>query len=119
MAMEEFGTTAASSKFVLDLGANDGEGPTLRMFQEDGYDGLLVEGDPSHLNTLNEKVPHKSVQKLISYVTPGTIVSILTQSSVPKNLQYLKIDLDADDCAVLLVFIDSGWVPLFFKSRST
>jgi len=118
-AMDKNGNFRNSAKYAVDLGAHDGSGPSEQLFKELRYPGLLVEGDNKHLPRLRERFPSSEVKKFISFITPRTVAGLLKQAKAPRDLHYLKIDMDADDCATLVAILEAGYRPRVLQAEVT
>ena len=47
-----------STKYAVDLGANDGHGPSEKLFFPPfSYSGLIVEGEMKWLNSMHKVIP--------------------------------------------------------------
>ncbi len=109
-----------ATKFAVDLGANDGHGPSEKLFFPPfSYSGLMVEGDMKWLDSMQKVIPSPDVKKRISWISPSTISHTFSKEGVPKNLVYLKIDMDADDCATLAAIMASGFRPRVLQMEMT
>jgi len=118
-AMAENENLQNATKYAVDLGANDGSGPSEQLFRELHYPGLLVEGDDKHLGSLKERFPSTKVQKVISFITPKTVARLLKEAHAPSDMHYLKIDMDADDCATLVAILEAGYRPRVLQAEVT
>lgn len=107
------------TKYAVDLGANDGSGPSEELFTELHYPGLLVEGDDKHLSSLKKRFLSIEVQKVISFITPRTVAGLLKEANAPSDMHYLKIDMDADDCATLVAILEAGYRPRVLQAEVT
>jgi len=99
-----------SARFVLDIGINDGQGPTLPLYRA-GYAGLVIEGDETFLPDITKRIPSPTVRKTIAWITPRTIVALLRDADTPSDLDMVKIDIDADDCVIMVVLWQAGYRP--------
>lgn len=108
----------SATKYVVDFGANDGHGPTEKLF-ENGYPGLLVEGDSSWKSALEKLYPSQSVVKATSYIYPHSAMQLLRNTSTPMNPYFFKIDIDADDCATIFSVLDQGFQPRVVQMEFT
>ncbi len=109
-----------SDKYVVDLGANDGHGPSEKLFFPPfSYPGLIVEGEMKWFSSMHKVIPSPNVKKRISWISPSTISHILSKEGVPNFFVYLKIDMDADDCATLVAILASGFRPRVVQMEMT
>lgn len=117
--LEVSGNLNGSSKYIIDLGANDGTGSTQYLFQQQGFSGLLVEGNPDYLPALNAMYPGGRVKKRSSYITPSTALELLADEKVPFDPYFFKIDMDADDCATVTMLLKGGFQPRVIQMEIT
>lgn len=119
IAMAKNGNFGNSAKYAVDLGANDGSGPSEKLFKDLLYPGLLIEGDKQHLPSLRERFPSSKVKTVISFITPSTITGLLEDAEAPRDMHYLKIDMDADDCSTLVAVLEAGYRPRVLQAEVT
>ena len=115
--LESSGNLNGAVRYAVDFGANNGLGPTQTLFQQQGYDGLLVEGNPIFMPSLKSMFPEERVKKVNAYITPFTAMDLLRNS--PLNPFFFKIDIDADDCATIAVMLQSGFQPRVIQMEFT
>ena len=101
------------SRYVIDIGAQDGPGPVYPLFTQGMLDGLCIEGSPTNYEYLCRNLPQENVIKHCEFVTPQNIISIFTRFNVPKEPFVLKIDIDGYDYSVLDVLLNS-YRPIMF-----
>lgn len=81
---EKIGTR---SKFAVEFGASDGYWlSNIRMFLENGWNGLQMEGIAEPQNNVKNE-----------FITKENINSLFEKYEVPKNLDLLSIDIDGND----------------------
>lgn len=117
--MATHGNLAGATVYAIDLGANDGTGPSEKLFTEQSYPGLVVEGNEKHLPALQGRFPSDDVQKVIAFITPRGVPSLLNDAKVPREMHHLKIDMDADDCATLVAILEAGYRPRVTQAEVT
>lgn len=111
---------SGSTRYAVDIGANDGHGPSEKLFQPPfSYPGLMMEGDSKWLSSMQKVVPFASVVKLIAWITPLSISQVFYAKGVPKDFVYMKIDIDADDCATLVAIMERGFRPRVLQMEMT
>ncbi len=95
------------SKVAVNLGARDGIGtqgntdPTWPLYREQGFRGLVIEGDPVFESQLRANFRNLSmVETVIRMVTPDNVAGII-ESSGYRAMDVLKMDIDGWDCDVL------------------
>jgi len=78
--LEDSECLSGSIKYAVDLGANDGHGPSEKLFFPPfSYSGLIVEGEMQWLNSMHQVIPSPRVKKRISWVSPRTVSKIFSQ----------------------------------------
>ena len=87
------------------------KGDSEEILQDFGYAGLAVEGNAAMLPALNVNLPNPAVKKVISWITPTTVVGLLQGANIPLDMDYFKNDLDAYDCAVTYSVLKAGYRP--------
>lgn len=97
-----FQRLGATNKFFVEYGFNmpeqcAGSGPnTCKLWQEDAWDGLLLDGDNEN-TTINLKK---------HFLYSNNIVSILKENDVPPEFDFLSSDMDSHDYFVLANLLD-------------
>lgn len=94
---EIFRRLGVTNRFYVEFGfdADDfggGSGPNTRNLWEQGWRGLLLDG--SHANA--------SINLHRHYIQPDNIAALFKKYEVPKEADYVSIDLDSCDIWVLL-----------------
>jgi hypothetical protein len=88
-------------KYAIEFGASDGieHNNMRRLVIEDGWGGLQIEGDMklAQRNAYNYKDHYPRVRSIHSFVYPGNIEIIFEDHDVPKDFDYLVIDIDSND----------------------
>ncbi|MDX2216780.1 MAG: FkbM family methyltransferase [Oculatellaceae cyanobacterium bins.114] len=89
--------------YCVDIAASDGitMSNTYFLFKQ-GWSGLAVEGDRDRFTQLADRYsefPNVNLSKC--FVTPETVVSLLTAHQVPKQFSFLNLDIDSYDYYVL------------------
>lgn len=83
------------SGYFLDLGAG-WDAVTLNsntlLLEEMGWDGISVEGDPTHAERRKSKCIRSKV--VCTYIPQTTIKEILDSNNAPKVIDYVSIDID-------------------------
>lgn len=86
--------------FFVDLGAGLGMSNTKRL-REWGWAGLCVDMEPEPADSYTIK----------EFIKPSNIVDILKRGVVPKDFDFLSIDLDSFDFDVLSAVLGAGYTP--------
>lgn len=87
-------------RYAVEFGASDGieHNNMRRLVLEEGWGGLQIEGDAklARQNAENFK-DFPTVTSIESFVYPGNIEIIFEENGVPKDFDYLVIDIDSND----------------------
>jgi hypothetical protein len=87
-------------KYAVEFGASDGvtDNNMRRLVLEDGWGGLQIEGNEKYARQLAENYKdHPSVKTLQAWIYPGNIEIIFEENGVPRDFDYLVIDIDSND----------------------
>jgi len=100
--------------FAVNLGANDGatSDPVASLYHGGGWAGLAVELEPSFCGRLTANLggTNASIACPVG-VTPGNAAALLAEAQAPRDLDYLKVDIDSYDCDVLASLLGAGYAP--------
>lgn len=96
--MHIFSHIGTTKKYFVDLGAGDGKylSNTKMLKDEFEWKGLMVDAD----NKGNDEV-------FKSFITAENIIDIFKEHKVPKEFDFLSIDLDGNDYYVLSKILDN------------
>lgn len=89
--------------WFCEFGAGDGENiSNTRIFRENGWSGVLIEGDEERFDQLFSKkiVDGEKVYAIKKYIScePGEkIDEILSKTPIPRNFDLISIDVDGND----------------------
>eukprot|EP00580_Thalassiosira_gravida_P006428 CAMPEP_0201644264 /NCGR_PEP_ID=MMETSP0493-20130528/29851_1 /ASSEMBLY_ACC=CAM_ASM_000838 /TAXON_ID=420259 /ORGANISM="Thalassiosira gravida, Strain GMp14c1" /LENGTH=415 /DNA_ID=CAMNT_0048118923 /DNA_START=72 /DNA_END=1319 /DNA_ORIENTATION=+ len=88
---------------LIDLGAGVRDDDPCFPFVDAGWDGLLVDGDPSQTTKWASRFPQKDAKhNIVSYITSDTVGDIIAGNGFgSNNVDLLKIDIDSFDCYVM------------------
>jgi hypothetical protein len=92
---------------AVDVAACDGvtKSNTLALY-ESGWSGLAVEGDPQRFAQLARAYARlRDVALARVWVTPDTIGDLLRSAAVPREFEFLSLDLDSYDHFVLAAIL--------------
>jgi len=94
-----FEVIAPTHKFAVEFGAGNGVDHTfVRKLIEKGWRGLLIEGgDRLGAELLSNYKDHPKVCAIKSFVTAENIEELFAQGNVPKDFDFLLIDIDGID----------------------
>lgn len=90
------------TRWCVDLGALDGyrHSNTHRLITEEGWSGVLIEANPSYFDRLRKLYQdNPNTYCFNEYISfeGTTLDSILSRTPIPKNFDYLSIDIDGAD----------------------
>jgi len=89
-----------TSRYVVEFGASDGidASNARNLVMNHGWGGYMIEGSPKLAKKLKEAyAPYPSVKTERHWVFPGNIEILFEEAGVPKDLDYLVIDIDSND----------------------
>jgi len=95
-----------TSKFAVEFGAGDGVkySNTRNLFLNHGWSGLLIEGDPGLTAKAAETykdMPRVQVRQ--AWIWPGNLEILFKEHNVPKDMDFISIDIDSNDYYVWMV----------------
>lgn len=93
---------------AVDVAACDGvtKSNTLALY-ESGWRGLAVEGDPERFAQLARAYARlRQVALARVWVTPDTIAELLGSAGVPRDFEFLSLDIDSYDHFVLAAILE-------------
>lgn len=104
--LDRISTSYDTDQWCCEFGAWDGLylSNTARLIREESYSAVLIEGDKKRLKELQFNFPQDHVVKVCSFVTPEgstSLDSILEDSEIPINFDFLSIDIDGMDYYIL------------------
>ena len=88
--------------WCVEFGALDGisDSNTYNLIKNANYKAVLIEFDPKNYEELCRNIPSPAVIKLCQFVSFDgelTLDRILAQTPIPKNFDFLSIDIDGCD----------------------
>jgi len=97
-----FETLEIKNGWYCEFGAGDGNWIcNTRKLREEGWKGVLIEGDSASFNNLkNNYGTHPDVSIIESYIScePGeSLDDLLSDTDIPKDFDLLSIDVDGND----------------------
>lgn len=89
-------------KWCVEFGAWDGvyASNTCKMIRENGYNAVLIEGDPKRVEQLNNNLPQNNVIKICRFIDfegKDTLENVLSETPIPHDFDFLSIDIDGVD----------------------
>lgn len=102
-----FKSLGTTTKFAVEFGFNSdtltgGTGSNVaRLVLEDGWQALLLDCD----------YENPAINLKREFLHPDNICSIFEKYNVPKNLDYLSIDVDSSDLWLLRALLNGRWKP--------
>ncbi|TPX47402.1 hypothetical protein SeLEV6574_g02686 [Synchytrium endobioticum] len=98
-----FSNIGHGDKYYVEFGTQNGvECNTRLLYENNGWDGLLMDGDGV---SSDARVIHNHM------ITPNNIVEIFQMYNVPKKLSLLSVDIDSFDYWVLKSIMDAEYQP--------
>jgi len=87
---------------LIDLGAGVRDDDPCFPFIDSGWEGLLVDGDPTQTKKWAQRFPNKSTKdNVVAYILADTLPNLLKQHGYDSGVDLLKIDIDSFDCYVM------------------
>ena len=89
--------------YLVDIAAGDGveQSCTLFLFRDPVWGGLAVEADPVQFTRLSAAyVQFQNVRLARHRVTPSSVVELLEAHAVPRDFEFLNLDIDSWDLEV-------------------
>jgi hypothetical protein len=88
--------------WCVEFGAWDGIylSNTYNLIKNQQYKGVLIEGDAERYKTLCKNIPMENVVKVRKFVSlegDSTLDCVLRKTPIPKNFDFLSIDIDGCD----------------------
>ena len=89
-------------KWCVEFGAKDGisDSNTYNLIKNLDYNAVLIEGDKKFFNELERNIRSDKVvklNKLVSFEGSNKLENILQDTKIPKNFDFLSIDIDGCD----------------------
>lgn len=89
-------------RWCVELGAWDGIylSNTYALIKDRGYKAVLIEGDPKRYAQLCKNIPQEDVHKVcqrVSFDGDASLDRLLSATPIPKNFDFLSIDIDGCD----------------------
>ena len=89
-----------TNRYCVDIGASDGlrNSNTALLLQEQGWQGMLVEGSTYRFGRLKEHYGDVSQARLVGEkVQPDTVDKLFSDANVPERFDLLSLDIDGND----------------------
>lgn len=99
--------------FFVDVGAGcdpGGIGSNSLMFEQRGWEGIAIDGDPSRLSVRD----CRTCKPIACFIGDGTndtriLSDVLAENGCPELVDYLSIDIEGNDFKAVKAFIDCGY----------
>lgn len=100
--LEEIFARMPGDKWCVEFGAWDGihRSNSYNLIKNHDFRAVLIEGDESKFDELCRNIPNPEILKIRTFVTfdgPQTLDRILAGTPIPKNFDFLSIDIDGND----------------------
>lgn len=100
--LSRISTIKSLDKWCVEFGAWDGVhlSNTCKFLREDGYKGVLIEGNKKRVIEMRKNLPSPDVIKMnrtVSFEGKNSLESILKQTPIPKDFDFISIDVDGVD----------------------
>jgi hypothetical protein len=98
-----FETIGEKSRWCVDLGALTGTSGsnTWSLVKEKGWNGVLIEADPTYFAELQNEYAGKEnavcINAFISFEGEQSLDAILAKTAIPKEFDFFSIDIDGND----------------------
>jgi len=104
--LRRISTSIQLDKWCVEFGAWDGIhlSNTCKLIREDGYSAVLIEGNQKKYRELCANFPEKHIIKKCEFVDfqgPKSLENILLGTEIPKDFDFLSIDIDGNDYHIL------------------
>ena len=98
--------------YAADIAASDGvsQSCTVGLYRK-GWRGLAVEFDPEKFSKLAYAYEEFDVVLTRCKVTPSNVASVLRAAEVPSDFDFLNLDIDSYDLAVIEGVLSAGFRP--------
>ena len=95
---EIFNKIGTTDKFCVEFGVTDGlNDNTSRLMHWDNWQGVLIESDEQRYKQIVNNSTGLPVRVIKSFITAENINDIFAQGEVPKEFDFLSIDVDGMD----------------------
>ena len=89
-------------KWCVEFGARDGisDSNTYNLIKNYDYNAVLIESDDKYFNKLKKNIKSEKIikiKKLVSLEGSNKLENILQNTKIPKNFDFLSIDIDGCD----------------------
>ena len=95
-----FSIIEPTTKYSVEFGAGNGirASNTRNMIINDGWSSLQIEGDPARARELAKNFnAFPKVKAVEAWVWPGNIEILFEENGVPRDFDFLVIDIDSND----------------------
>jgi hypothetical protein len=95
---EIFNRIGTTDKFFVEFGIQDGrECCTRDLVENQGWSGLWLEGSPEDAERARQNFARFPIKVLQRFVTAENIVAALEEAGIPREFDFLSIDVDGND----------------------
>lgn len=95
------------TRFAVDIGARDGVSygdPAAPLFQREHFAGACFEA--GSITELTRNLKASNITKVQATISPSNVANLLREARVPRDADFLTLDIDSDDCMVLQALLE-------------
>lgn len=112
---EIFKRIGEKGKFFVEFGVEDGKQNNTRyLLEKKGWRGLWIEGAPERAEEARAAFKRYPIHVDPTFITQKNIAKIFEANNVPKNLDFLSVDIDGNDYWILKALLAGGYKPRAF-----
>lgn len=102
---DDFVLSLIDDGFYVDIGAGNGfqspNGGNSLKLEENGWDGILIEGNPAY-SEFSKK--HRKGKSINCFIPQKSLLSIFQENEIPKIIDYVSIDIEPSSFVALKDF---------------
>jgi hypothetical protein len=98
---EIFNRIGTANQFFVEFGSSDGIETNSTYLLYKGWNGVFIDGSEDNVNTIKNNyaniISKGQLKVFCNFITAENIESLLGNADVPKELDFLSIDIDRND----------------------
>jgi hypothetical protein len=98
---EIFNRIGTTNQFFVEFGSSDGIESNSTYLLYKGWNGLFIDGSQDNIDTIKRNctgiISQGRLKALYSFITAENIEPLLKNADVPKEMDFLSIDIDRND----------------------